>query len=167
MESVSPLFTKQKLSKSISIKPNYINSKIDDSIINILNRTVGGRCSSEGYIKDGSIAITKKSLGQINLGDPNSSIIYNVYFVCEVCHPIEGNIYSCKVENKNKMGIVAYAGYKNIKPIFAIIPRDYIGQDFNYDSIDVDDEIQVKVIGKRFKHNDTTIQIVGEIVSKE
>jgi len=167
METDSPLFTKQKISKSISIKPQHINSKIDDSILNILNRTVGGRCSSEGYIKNGSIAISKKSLGQLNYGSAPSNIIYNVSFVCEVCHPIEGNVYTCKVENKNKMGIVASAGYKNIKPIYAIVPRDYIGDEYNFDSIEVDDIISIRVIGKRFKHNDTTIQVVGEIVGKD
>ena len=167
MEILSPLFTKQRISKSISIKPQFLNSKIDESILNILNGTVGGKCSSEGYIRKGSIAISKKSLGQVNLGDQKANITFNVSFVCDICHPVEGNIYKCKVENKNKMGIVAFAGQKNVKPIYAIVPRDYIGEDFDFNSINVDDIIHIKVVGKRFKHNDTNIQIVGEIVNKE
>jgi len=167
MESSSPLFVKQRLSKSVSVKPNYINSKIDDTIINILNRTIGGRCSSEGFIRRGSINIVKKSLGQINTGDQNSSVIYNVTFICDVCNPIEGNVYKCTVENKNKMGVVAYSNYSNSKPLYVLIPRDYIGEEFDISTINDEDVILIRVVGKRFKHNDSIIQVVGEIIDRE
>ena len=167
MAEVSPLFVKQRLTKSVSIKPIFMNQKIDDSIINILNRTIGGKCSSEGYIKRGSIEIAKKSLGQLNLGDPNSSIIYNVSFVCDVCNPIESNIYKCIVENKNKMGVVAFSAQLGAKPLYVIIPNDYIGEELDINSIEENDVIYIKVIGKRFKHNDSVIQVIGEIIGKD
>ena len=167
MDKESPLFVKQKITKSISVKPHFINKKLDESIINILNRNIGGKCSSEGYIKRGSIKISKKSLGQINMGDTKSNIIFNISFICDVCNPIEGNVYKCKVENKNKMGIVAYSEIQGSKPIYTLIPRDYIGADYDFNSINEDELIYVKVVGKRFKHNDSIIQVIGEIVGKD
>jgi len=167
MTETSPLFIKQKLSKSVSIKPNFINNRINESIINILNRTIGGKCSSEGYIKRGSINIIKKSLGQMNLGDTSSSIIYNVTFLCDVCNPIEGNIYKCKVENKNKMGIHAFSSQSGVIPFYVLIPIDYIGEQYDINSINEDDTIFIKVVGKIFKHNDSIIKIIGEIVDRE
>lgn len=164
---VQQLFTKQKITKTLSLKPNYINSKINESIINILNRTVGGKCCSEGYIKRNSIKIHNKSLGQINLGDSSGNIIYNVSFVCDICRPVEGNVYSAIIKNKNKMGITAYSEEHKTRPLYIIIPRDYIGEDFNFDDLNTEDKINVRVIGVRYKHNDSIIQIVGEIMSKE
>ena len=161
-----PLFTKQRITKSISLKPNFINKKIDESIVSKLNRTLGGRCSSEGYIKRNSIKIENKSLGQINLGSGDGSIIYHVSFVCDICRPVEGNIYSCIVENKNKMGIVAYSQDGGSKPLYILIPRDYIGEEFSIDDINESDNLFIKVVGVRFKHNDSIIQVVGEIISK-
>ena len=164
---VQQLFTKQRIIKSLSLKPNFINTKIDSSIVNILNRTVGGRCCSEGYIKKNSIKIEDKSLGKINLGNSTGMVNYSVRFVCDICCPVEGNIYSCIVENKNKMGIVAYSQENNSKPLYILIPRDYIDDEFSIDSIEESDVLHVKVVGVRFKHNDSIIQVVGEIVGKE
>ena len=160
---LSPLFTKQKISKNVTLESEFINSKIDESIISKLNRETGGRCSREGYIKRNSISIAKKSLGHINIGEPDK-VIYNVSFTCDICNPIEGNIYKCVVENKNKMGVIAYSAISGAKPLYVLIPRDYIGEEHNMDSIHEEDIIHIKVVGKRFKHNDSIIQVIGEIV---
>jgi DNA-directed RNA polymerase subunit E'/Rpb7 len=162
-----PLFTKQKITKTLSLKPNFINTKIDESIISILNRTIGGRCSSEGYIKRNSIKIHNKSVGQINLGDASGNIIYNISFIADICRPVEGCVYTCTIDSKNKMGIIAYSEEDKARPLYILIPRDYIGDEYNFDDLDKDDKINIRVIGVRFKHNDSIIQVVGEIMSKE
>ena len=162
-----PLFTKQRIVKSLSLKPNFINSQIESSIVSILNRTIAGRCSSEGYIRKNSIEIEDKTLGKINLGNSTGSVNYNVRFVCDICCPVEGNVYSCIVENKNKMGIVAYSQEENAKPLYILIPRDYIGDEFSIDTIEESDVLYIKVVGVRFKHNDSIIQVVGEIIGKD
>jgi len=158
------LFTKQKLVKVVSLKPNQINHKIDDTIVSMLNGQMTGKCCNEGYIKKNSIKLEQKTMGRIELGEGSGNTIYNVSIVCDLCVPVDGNIYSCIVENKNKSGIVGYSKEGNSKPLYILIPNDYISEKYDVDSINIDDTIKIKVLGKRYKFNDTFIQIIAEIV---
>ena len=65
------------------------------------------------------------------------------------------------------MGVVAYSNYSNSKPLYVLIPRDYIGEEFDISTINDEDVILIRVVGKRFKHNDSIIQVVGEIIGRE
>jgi len=158
------LFTKQRITKNVPIKPRFINNKIDEYILESLNNKLSGKCCNEGYIKKNSIKIEKKSLGNISYGDSSNQIIYSVTFVCEICLPVIGNVYECIIENINKMGVIGFSQENNSKPIYVLIPRDYIGEDVKLSDLKEGDSIYTKVSGIRYKHNDSIIQVIGEIM---
>lgn len=159
-KNVSTIYFKNVLVREISIPIVKIGSNIKNIIKAKLVNKLEGKCSKEGYIKNGSIEILTYSSGVLDCGFVN----FNVSFECLVCNPVEGMIIKCKVNNVTKAGIRA-SYYNNIEsPITVFIARDHYFNQAAFVKVKEDDVVTTKVIGIRFELNDTNIYIISELV---
>ena len=82
-------------------------------------------------------------------------------FECLICRPSEGMKFKVIVKNITKAGI--RAEYKEDSPIVVFISRDHVYNNKNFNSINIDDTIYIKVIGIRYELNDEFISIIADL----
>lgn len=158
MVDSSNIYTKSVLTHHISLSPEHIVNGVEDTILNKLQNEVEGKCSKDGFIKEDSVSIIKRSTGTLRNNEFNGDIHYQVLYSCLVCNPTTGQDIVCSVKQKNKMGILAENG-----PILVIIPFQHHANRNIFQDIENNKKIIVSVIGKRFNVNDNNISVVGQL----
>lgn len=153
-------YTKTTLVKDIVINPVNINKDINNFILKKCKFIFEGKCTDEGYIKEDSIKILKKSLGSYNGSLFNGATTYIVMFEALLCNPPIGQIINLNIENINKIGIRSFIGPLNI-----IIAREFETNKKLFKNLKVGDEINIEVIDKQIKKNSKYIKISGKIMS--
>tara|TARA_Y100000591_G_C21575410_1_gene565536 strand:- start:64 stop:552 length:489 start_codon:yes stop_codon:yes gene_type:complete len=157
------LVTLVQLNRSIGLKPNEINSGIDDTLLFKLKEEVEGKCIKEGYAMPNSVEIVNRSLGEVQLSHFNGSMLYHCNFVVKVCNPNEGDVIQARVTNTNKMGILAVAGEGDPAPLNILLPAQYHLNNEDFYRIQQGDTTNVKIVGKRFDSGEQQISIIGII----
>ena len=146
------------ITRSINIPIINIGKNLKDTLKIIIVNEIQGKCISEGYIKEDSITIISYSNGVVD----GYIINFNVVFECLVCNPVEGMIITCIAKNITKAGIRAQLSEEN-NPLVIFIARDHNYMSKNFSSIEDNQIIKIRVIGKRFELNDTYISIIAEL----
>ena len=140
-------------------------SEIGKNLIQLLQlklqKEYEGKCSVEGYIKTNSIRLLTTSSGLIR----EEFICFDTVFECLVCCPVEGmNVNNCIIENITKAGIRASINEKGETPLTIFIARDHHYDKDYFSSLNIEDIINIKVIGQRFEFNDDTISIIANLI---
>lgn len=153
------IYVKNMLSRKIVIPFTSVGSNLSDILKKKLEIDLYNKCCKEGYIKEDSITISSYSSGIVE----EENISFNVLFECLICHPVEGQIIECKVENITRAGIRALY-FKDIKsPVTIFVARDHHYNNKYFSALKENDIILIKVIGIRYELNDETISVLGEI----
>ena len=84
-------------------------------------------------------------------------------FECDACMPVEGMQIECTIKNITKAGIRAEVGTEN-SPLVIFIARDHHEITEYFNSVNIGDTIDIRVIGQRFELNDTFISIIAELL---
>tara|TARA_B100000424_G_C22931634_1_gene495561 strand:+ start:328 stop:1239 length:912 start_codon:yes stop_codon:yes gene_type:complete len=141
-----------------------VNKNIKTIIEQKLKSKYEKKCNIKGYVKNNSIKVINFSSGALRGG----RIEFTILFQYKVCYPVEGTIINCKVKNVTKAGIRAEIVEKNEPtPLVIFIARDHNNNNDDFITIKEDENIDVKIIGKRFELNDSYISVIGELASKE
>lgn len=169
--TTNDFFVKTCLTDKVKIQPKYLCKNVSDVIQRNLVNKFEGKCSYHGYIKTGSIKLSKVSLGQVQAFSLNGDIIYNVSYYAEVCNPSIGSIVKAKVVNMNKFGILAECGITldgGYVPILEIIVAkntvEISSEEVDFDAIKVDEDLFIEILGKKYELNDKKISVVGKII---
>ena len=155
-------YIKTTLVKDIVINPININKNINDFILKKCKYLYEGKCINEGYIKEDSIKILKKSFGTYNGSLFNGATTYKIMFEALLCNPPIGQIIKINIENMNKIGIRSIIGPLNI-----IIAREYESNKKLFKNLKVGNEITIEVIDKQIKKNSRYIKISGKIFNNK
>ena len=159
---ISNIYNSVFLSRTVEFKVSQLNNNYKLQILNTLRKSLEGKCCEEGYIKPGSVDIQEISCGCLN----NSSIKFYIGFRCDMCRPVEGQMVSCIVDNITKAGIKCKIPEKH-SPLLIFIARDHnynIGQ---FNEVEENDSLLVKIIGIRFELNDPFISVIASLDQKE
>ena len=159
---ISNIYNSVFLSRTVEFKVSQLNNNYKLQILNTLRKSLEGKCCEEGYIKPGSIDIQEISCGCLK----NSSIKFYIGFRCDMCRPVEGQMVSCLVDNITKAGIKCKIPEKH-SPLLIFIARDHnynIGQ---FNEVEENDSLLVKIIGIRFELNDPFISVIASLDQKE
>ena len=113
-------YFKSILYKEVTVKPSDLNKDLDNFILNNLKFRVEGRCIDEGYVREGSVNIIKKSNGFFSGSLFNGSVKFNVAYSADICNPSKGTVIKCIVKYINKLGIQAESG-----PLTIIIAKEF------------------------------------------
>lgn len=169
-ESSIPNFKKKKrglgiyqqniLTKKIQLPYNVIGSNVAENIQKRLSENISGKCIKEGYIKSNSIRLISYSAGVIT--DKNVNFV--VAFECLICRPVEGMKLKVQVKNITKAGIRAET-IEQMSPVVVFIARDHHFKNKEFSSLQVGDNITIRVIGIRFELNDKYISVIAELVT--
>jgi len=122
-------------------------------------------CGKHGYVLKNTIMIKNRSVGKIVNHNDKSMIEYQITMKTGVINPCEKDIFTCKIDNITKMGLIGYLSTNDYtietSPIIFIIPNEYIS---DIDSLAKDTTIKVEVLQSRIKYKSKQIQVVGQIV---
>jgi DNA-directed RNA polymerase subunit E'/Rpb7 len=154
----------QTATKHLQIPISEINAThkdVDETLLSRLQDELEGTCDNYGYVIPQSVEIIHKSAGRILSINACSKIDYEIRYTFRSLRPSPGDTYTCVVDTRSKMGIIAYVeGYPSLadSPILFIIPQPML-QDLEI-SYDIGDSIQVQVIESRIKYKNKQIQVV-------
>jgi len=146
------------LMKKIVVQSKYLNENIDTYITTYLKSKLENHCVHEGYIKEGSIKILKRSVGMLIGSRFTGDITYEVVYTADVCNPMEGNIIDCNVKFVNKLGLLGNNG-----PITIIVGKQFHANDSELNKIKENDIVKVEIIAKKFSLNDKEIKIIAKL----
>ena len=163
---MSKMFMPIKFNTTIILTPNELNKHFENTILTKIKETLENSCSKHGYIKRDSIKIIKRSPGYIKESHFNGNIAYDLNCIAEICNPAQDSTVKCIVKAKNNLGLLAIGKYEDMAILEVIIPKITSGilSDVNIDNINIGDEINVVVCGKKFTLYDKMISIIGRII---
>ena len=155
------LYAPNMLQRRIYLNISEVGKNLYSVIQQKIKKEYEGKCTKEGYIKKESVKLVTTSAGHII----ENNICYNVMFECLVCCPVEGmNINNCIIQNVTKAGIRAIINNENENPLTIFIARDHHFDKIQFAGLNIDDIINIKVIGQRYELNDNTISIIASLV---
>jgi hypothetical protein len=147
-------------SKDISRTEN-----IDGLLKHKLKKEYENVCSKHGYVVKDSILIKNRSVGKLVNHNDQSMIEYQLTVKTGVINPCRKDIFTCKIDNITKMGVIGYVSSEDYtietSPIIFIIPNEYIK---DTESLSKDINVKVEVLQSRIKYKAKQIQVVGKIV---
>jgi len=156
--STDNIYKELTMCKKIYIEPKDLKKNLDEVIKINLVKEFENKCITEGYIKSDSIELLRRSLGSIQSSNFKGTIIYTVVFKAKVCNPLNGSVIKARVEDINKLGLLGKNG-----PISVIIPREYSEDKLVFKDINIGNEVEVEVLGKKFDLNGSVISVVGRL----
>jgi len=154
----SNIFYETSLQKRIILSSNDFNSSIDEKIKSLLVSQIEEKCIREGYVKEGSIKILERSSPFLYGNQMNGKVAINVRFSVDLCCPFRGNIIKCNINKINKLGVLASNG-----PLSIIIARQFHSNKDVFKDLTENQEIEIKIIDKKFKINDNTISVIAKL----
>ena len=135
-----------------------ITKEIDQYLETTLKKDLEGKCQSDGFVRNDSVRILKRSLGYIAGSHFTGKITFDIVYSCDICNPVVGNIIKARVTNINKLGFLAENG-----PLMMLVARQYYENKEVFKDLQVNQDVMIEVIGKRFQLNDHKIEIIGKI----
>ncbi len=154
------------IKKNVVVEPKYLTPQIDEYILKVLQKKYEGKCIHEGYVKEDSIVIEKKSAGLLYGSHFTGEITYTILFKAEVCNPVAGNVIEFEVQSKNQMCLRGVLG-----PMEIVIPREMVFDNpvelKLLDSYKIGDKIKAEVIKSRYFPNSTNIRVIAKVISSE
>lgn len=144
----------------------YMREVGDRTMFNLQRKIVQkieGKCIREGYVKPGSVKVVEFSAGFIETDRVNFRVVY----LCLVCNPVEGQKLQCRVQDITLAGVhaVIYGSIPGKTMVEVFVPRDYNYSHPLFAEVRERMRIEVRVIGRRFELNDTSITVIAMLDS--
>lgn len=159
------IYYQAMLTRRVSLSIANIGGNVMQLLEHVINQTVCGKCGPEGYVRPNSAKVLNYSAPMLKA----DTVVFETTFECLVCNPVEGMMVSCVVKNVTKAGIRAEVpdGVDGeTTPMLIFVSRDHHFQNPAFNNVQVDETIQVKVIGVRFKLNDKYVSALAQLVDK-
>ncbi len=175
METTDNIFVKSILTDTVKIDAKYVSKNYKDVVKEMIKKRNEGVCTKHGYIKPNSLEILKYSVGKLRMISLNGDILCTAQFKADICNPVIGSVVKGKVTNINKFGVLVETttkildedGNPKIIPVMEIIitKQGAIKSDIDISKVAINDQVNVKILGKKFELNDKKISAIGCIVS--
>jgi DNA-directed RNA polymerase subunit E'/Rpb7 len=156
------IFVKSTLSRPIQIAVRDLcgDVKVDNVFKQILEGELEGKCTVEGFVKKGSVQISKYSVGILK----EHQVHFTVEFTADVLYPVKDQVLKCEVIGPNHYGLhckLKEDEDSNACDIY--IPRDHHHPTARLNKYSAGSDIDVKVAGARYEVNDTQITVIAYI----
>lgn len=158
MSELSDIYFTSIIKKTIFLQPEEIKGDINDNILKIVKKEYEGKCIEEGYVKPDSCQVTRRSLLKLVPNILSGAMYSDVRIKADICLPVKGNVFSCKIEKINKMGLMAEEG-----PLSIVIPRSFHKDKDVFKDMELGDTIQVEVIASRFDINWEHVDVIAQL----
>jgi hypothetical protein len=130
---------------------------MDEYLLLQLRKKMEGRCSPHGFIKENSMKMLSRTLGQGKNGTFTGDFTFRCKLQCDVLYPAVDDLIPAEVLKVNKMG--AYAAFEN--SLRVLLPRDLHLGNLEFDALKEGNKITVRILKIRFQSHDDFIMAVG------
>ncbi len=160
------LFKSVYLDHRLSLSPTELHdaaADMDAFLVKKIRRAIEGQCCTHGYVRPGSTQILARSMGQAEHCRFTGDFIYHCKIRVLCLLPEAGQMVDARILKVNKLGAYALiVDDGQIQEAMRIlIPRDlHLGNE-EFDALEADQGIKVRILQSRFQANDAFIQAVG------
>lgn len=153
-----PVFIEQR----VILLPNEVHvasSDMDTYLLNKIKRDIEGQCCTHGYVKPNSTQILSRSMGVAE----NGKFTGDYLFICKLrilcLLPYADQLVMAKVLKVNKMGALALLmdGGQVQESMKIQVPRDLHLGNTEFDTLQEDQQISVRLRRSQFQVNDPFI----------
>lgn len=162
-KDVKNVYNSCQITTQVSVPFAAVGEMVHQTLENLVQNTVSGKCIIDGYVKPDSVKLITHSSGRLK-GD---TIIFDVVYNCQVCFPVSGMNVNCVAKDITKAGIRAESADETPSPFVLFISRDQFYSNAAFTNISRDDLFTARVIAQRFELNDKYISIIAEVVPKD
>jgi DNA-directed RNA polymerase subunit E'/Rpb7 len=143
---------------------------IQTSIKNILEEKLRlkheGFCSANGYVRKGSVKLIAKSMGVAENGRFTGNFLYDCKVSVDVYYPVANSLVDVRILKKNAMGAYAVlsAGADDVDEAMQVnIPHDLHPKSPEFEAIEQNQIVKIRILKSRFQINDRFIIAVGRL----
>lgn len=160
------LFKPVYLDHRLSLSPTELHeaaADMDAYLVKKIRRSLEGQCCTHGYVRQGSTQILARSMGQAEHCRYTGDFIYHCKIRVLCLLPEASQLIDARILKVNKLGAYALVvdDGKIQEAMRILIPRDlHIGNE-EFDALEIDQGIKVRILQSRFQANDAFIQAVG------
>ena len=160
------LFKPVYIDHRLSLSPTELHeaaADMDSFLVKKIRKAIEGQCCTHGYVRPGSTQILARSMGQAEHCRFTGDFIYHCKIRVLCLLPEAGQIIDARILKINKLGAYALiVDDSRIQEAMRIlVPRDlHLGNE-EFDALEVDQGIRVRLLSSRFQANDAFIQAVG------
>jgi hypothetical protein len=156
------IFVKSTLTRPIQLNVADIGggTNVETLFKSILEQELEGKCAVEGFVKRGSIGISKYSVGILK----EHMVHFTVDFSADVLYPLKEQLLKCTVVGPNHYGLHCKLKEDHQTDACEIyIPRDHHHPTARLNKYVAGSDIEVKVQGIRYEVNDAQITVIAAI----
>lgn len=153
------------LTRRVALPIASVGGNVRQLLEDVVNKTYGGICGPEGYVRPNSAKVMEHSAPMLK----SDSVVFQVTFECLVCNPVEGMIVNAVAKRITKAGIraeVPDGSNGETPPMVIFISRDHHFQSEAFNKVGMDESVQVKIIGVRYRLNDSYVSAIAQLVEK-
>jgi hypothetical protein len=165
-DSYDKVFKNIILKTTLNLKASELSNNINKTLERLLKLKVEGVCIKDGYIRPGSVTLLTRSMGYMNNASFNGNTEFVIQYKADVCNPAIGYEFQCTVSDINNSAINAYIYDVDKTPLNIFLARQHHKENPDYFKLVKDDEIIVKIIGKRFEFLDKNILVFATLHKK-
>jgi DNA-directed RNA polymerase subunit E'/Rpb7 len=164
MSVFKPVFIDQRVALT-PLEFREAASDIDGFLLAKMKKDLDGQCCIHGYVREGSMQIVARSMGQAEHGRFTGDFLYycKIRIDCLTLH--EGQVVEGQVIKANKMGAYALLteGEQTLEAVRVLLPREFHVGSAEFDGLEPGTRIRMKILRSRFQKNDAFIQAAGTL----
>lgn len=160
------LFKPVYIDHRVTLTPTELRdaaADVDAFLVKKIRRAIEGQCCTHGYVRPGSTQILARSMGQAEHCRFTGDFIYQCKIRILCLLPEAGQLVDARILKVNKLGAYALIvdDGRIQEAMRILVPRDlHLGNE-EFDALEVDQGIKVRLLSSRFQANDAFIQAVG------
>jgi hypothetical protein len=166
MSVFKPVFMDQRIALT-PMEFREAAADIDAFLLAKMKKGLEGQCCIHGYVREGSMQIMARSMGQAEHGRFTGDFLYfcKIRVDCLALH--EGQLVEGQVLKVYKMGAYALLteGGEVLEAARVLLPREFHIGHVEFDSLAPGAHIRMKVLRSRFQKSDAFIQAAGVMES--
>jgi DNA-directed RNA polymerase subunit E'/Rpb7 len=160
------LFKPVYLDQRVALSPTELHeaaADMDSFLMKKIRKVLEGQCCTHGYVRRGSTQILARSMGQAEHCRFTGDFIYHCKIRVLCLLPEAGQLIDARILKVSKIGAYALIvdDGKIQEAMRILVPRDFHLGNEEFDALEVDQGIKVRILSSRFQANDAFIQAVG------
>lgn len=147
--------------QKIFLNPDEINANMETTI-NKKMKEYEGSCMSLGYILKNSINLIERKKGRIPSSDNGGKVIFDIVYDMAVISPKPNHIIPCRIEETNKIGVLALGGIEEKSfPLVITLMKQNHSDISVFEKMKKEDYIEVIVLSCKSQLKDSIMKITA------
>lgn len=147
--------------QKIFLNPEEINANMEATISKKM-KEYEGFCMCLGYVLKNSISLIERKKGRIPSTDNGGRVVFDITYDMAVICPKPNHIIPCKIEEINKIGVLALGGLEEKSfPLIITLMKQNHNDISVFEKMKKDDYIEVSVLSCKSQLKDSIMKITA------